>query len=294
MIRSKNRYVMTLIFLSFLIVGLGIFIIYDKNLNNNKTKEIKISSREKWEVRQYVQSILAMDTLCNRKPIYSFNDINDANIKWLTEVAYIGLYKKWATGEKITFEEINSKSKLLFGDNFKGFDKSRVTANNYNSEYYFGCSDNGENPVNLENCYHGGHGGDGVFVNFIDNIELIDNQYIVTMYTHDNSLIYFIVNQASMYYGIEEGTILETDSEVCKSAIGKEIDSIQSLKCKGLYAFNRYKENDIGGPTMYYYGTQKDFEHYVIGNDKDFDKMKLTIIRNEDGNLNIVSSEKVN
>lgn len=182
----------------------------------------------------------------------------------------------------------------MFGDNFKGLDENKVAASNYKAEYYFGCGNYGENQVNLDNCYHGGHGDDGVLVNFIDNIEIIDNQYIVTMYTHDNSLIYFAVNYASLYYGIEEGTILETNDEVCQSAISKEIDSIQSLKCKGIYAFNRYERNDIGGPTMYYYGTQKDFEHYVVSNEKDFDKMKLTIIKNEKGNFNIISSEKMN
>ena len=289
--KKEKIYLLSIILLLILLLCFGGIVIYDKILNDKETKETKISSREKWELREYIQSILATDLLCNKKPIYSFNDINDANIKWLTEVAYISASKK----ESISFEEINEEAKLLFGDNFEGIDKTKVVSFGipFQLEYYFVCGDYNKDKVNFESCYHPGHGGNGMFVNLIDNISKIGNQYIVTMYTHDNNFSYFEITGASLYYGIEEAAILETEDELCKTAIGQKIDSIKSLKCKGIYALNSSDKYDENSP-LYYYGSQNDFENYVIGNDKDFDKMKLTIIKNNKDKFNIISSFKVN
>ena len=290
--KREKIYLLSIILLLILTLCFGGAIIYDKILSNKDTKEFKMSSREKWEIKQYVQSILATDAMCNQKPIYSFNDINDANIKWITEVAYVSASKR----ETISFEKINEEAKVLFGDNFKGIDEIRVVASGipFQLEYYFICGDYNKDEINFENCFHPGHGGREVFVKLIDNIKRVDKQYIVTMYTHDNNFTYFDITQESLYYGIEEGTILETDDELCKKNIGKKIDSIESLKCKGIYAFNHSNKRDDGSSYLYYYGSQKDFKNYVIGNDKDFDKMKLTIIKNDKSKFNIISSEKVN
>lgn len=290
--KKEKNYLLSIILLFILLLCFGGVIIYGKVLSNKDTKEFKMSSREKWELKQYVQSILATDAMCNQKPIYSFNDINDANMKWLTEVTYVSASKR----ESISFEKINEEAKILFGDNFKGIDKTRVVSLDipFQSEYYFVCGDYNNDEINFENCFHPGHGGSGLFINLIDNIERVDNQYIVTMYTHDNNFTYIEITQESLYYGIEKGTILETNNELCKKTIGKKIDSIESLKCKGIYAFNRSNKRDDGNLYLYYYGSQKDFKNYVIGNDKDFDKMKLTIIKNDKSKFNIISSEKVN
>lgn len=91
--KKEKFYLLSIILLLILTLCLGVVVVYDKILSNNEVKETKISSREKWELKQYVESILATDTLCNKKPIYSFNDINDATIKWLTEVAYRSVEK---------------------------------------------------------------------------------------------------------------------------------------------------------------------------------------------------------
>ena len=91
-----------------LIIFIGIF--YYKNIEK-KTENVSMQEVEK--IENYIDQIYLEKEILG-EPIVYFNDISEADEKWIWQVV-----QKNIEDDKISYEQINQKAKEIFGEDLK-------------------------------------------------------------------------------------------------------------------------------------------------------------------------------
>lgn len=243
--------------------------------NNN---DEQLSAETKRLIEEYIETIWAWDNVCINEPIPIFNNIENANRSWIGAVALWQVSYELEDNVSITLPMINEQVNNIFGmDNFFTNEDAELRENAYWHGYFYCHNDHG--------CYHPGHGG-GTIPPFrmTDRIERQNNHYIVYLFTNTQDMKFL-----TFHPGAE---MLESTNTVCQAKLGNRVANFSGgysdlhpySNCAGAF---RYVNNN-----WYYLGEGEDLRNYIQENPNAFPRLRLTLIRNTEGNLNITSSAR--
>jgi len=286
--KTKKWMLIALIIAVTLVIALGVYVLINQlSRSQDEPQEEKPDEKPEKEeilftdIEEFLEALWMYDIICVREAIPTFNNISEADPRWIGAVALDQIYKR-ENLDVASIELINEYVKHIFGLEDFFVLSEEVREERYGTAFYdfgyFLCYDEND-------CYHGGHGGDPIIpFRLVENITRQGDQYIVDMFVNMRDMSYWRYNSPADQ--------LSSDSPECRAKLGTRIPPVEGYSGEWPDTSCAGAQRIING-NWYYFGEGEDLKAHILENPAAFPRMRLTIDIREDNSLRIVSSVRI-